>query len=95
MARVLYRMGLFTARNKWVVLGVWLVALVAAVLVFKLVGSNTSNNLRLPGTDSQKATDLLALKFPPQQNGTSPVVFYSKSGKVTVSKNKQAIVASY
>lgn len=95
MARVLYRMGLFTARNKWVVLGVWLVALVSAVLVFKLVGSNTSNNLRLPGTDSQKATDLLALKFPPQQNGTSPVVFYSKSGKVTVSKNKQAIVASY
>jgi uncharacterized membrane protein YdfJ with MMPL/SSD domain len=88
-------MGMFTARNKWVVFGVWIVALVVAVAVFKFVGANTSNDLRLPGTDSQKATDLLALKVPPQQNGTSPVVFYSKTAKVTGGKNKQAIVASY
>jgi uncharacterized membrane protein YdfJ with MMPL/SSD domain len=95
VARFLYRMGMFTARNKWFVLGIWVVALVTAVLVFKLVGSNTSNNLRLPGTDSQKATDLLALKFSPQQNGSSPVVFSTESGKVTAKKNKDAIVASY
>jgi len=95
VARFLYRLGLFTARNKYVVLGVWLLAIVGAVLVFKLVGSNTSNDLRLPGTDSQKATDLLARKFPPQQNGTSPVLFHVTSGTVTSSKNKAAIQESY
>jgi uncharacterized membrane protein YdfJ with MMPL/SSD domain len=95
VARFLYRMGMFTARKKWVVLGAWIVALVASVLVFKVVGSNTSNNLRLPGTGSQKATDLLTRKFPPQQNGSSPVVFYSKTSKVTTGKNKQAIVSAY
>jgi putative drug exporter of the RND superfamily len=63
--------------------------------VFKLVGDNTSNDLRLPGTDGQKATDLLTKKFPPQQNGSSPVVFYAKSSKVTSKQNKQAIVTSY
>jgi uncharacterized membrane protein YdfJ with MMPL/SSD domain len=95
VARFLYRLGLFIARNRWVVLGVWVLALVAAVAVFKLVGSNTSNDLRLPGTDSQKATDLLALKFPPQQNGSSPVLFHATTGKVTTDANKKAIKESY
>ena len=76
-------------------LGIWIVAFVSSILVLKLVGSNTNNNLRLPGTDSQRATDLLTRKFPPQQNGSSPVVFYSKTSKVTDKKNKQAIVTSY
>ena len=95
MARFLYRMGLFTARKKWVVLAVWALALVGAIFVLKVVGSSTSNNLRLPGTDSQRATDLLTRKFPPQQNGSSPVVFYSKTSKITTGTNKQAIVTSY
>jgi uncharacterized membrane protein YdfJ with MMPL/SSD domain len=95
VARFLYRLGLAIARHKWVVLSLWLVAVVGGVLVFKLVGDNTSNDLRLPGTDSQKATDLLTKKFPPQQNGSSPVVFYAKSSKVTSKQNKQAIVTSY
>src|SRR5215204_4444098 len=88
-------MGVFTARNKWVVLTAWALAFVCAILVFKVVGSNTSNNLRLPGTGSQKATDLLTRKFPPQQNGSSPVLFYSKTSKVTTGKNKKAIVSAY
>ena len=41
---------------------------VAAILVLKLVGTTTNNNLRLPGTNSQRATDLLTRKFPPQPN---------------------------
>ena len=95
MAKFLYRLGMFSARHKWVVLGIWIVAFVSSILVLKLVGSNTNNNLRLPGTDSQRATDLLTRKFPPQQNGSSPVVFYSKTSKITDKKNKQAIVTSY
>ena len=95
LARFLYRLGAFIARKKWVFLVVWLLAFVGAIGVLRLVGSNTSNNVRLPGTNSQKATDLLAAKFPPQQNGANPVLFYSKSGKVTAKKNKQAIQTSY
>ncbi len=59
----------------------------------KTVGANTSNNLELPGTDSQDATDLLAKRFPPQQNGKNPIVFHSPedNGKVTDAENKQAI----
>ena len=44
------------------------------------LGQNTSDNLTLPGTDSQKATDLLDKKFPEQANGTVPVVFVAPHG---------------
>src|SRR5947208_8086771 len=95
MAQVLHRLGMFTARRKWVVLGAWVVALVLLVGASHKFGSNTSNNLRLPGTDSQAATDLLAARFPPQQNGSNPLVFHTRGGKVTDAKQKQAIEAAY
>jgi uncharacterized membrane protein YdfJ with MMPL/SSD domain len=94
MTRFLYWLGMFAARRKWVVIGAWAVAAVALVICFRAFGSNTSDNLELPGTDSQAATDLLAERFPPQQNGSSPIVFQVESGQVTDSQNKSAIEKS-
>jgi uncharacterized membrane protein YdfJ with MMPL/SSD domain len=95
MARALYRLGMFTARRKWVVLGVWILFVAVVIAASKSFGSNTSNNLDLPGTDSQAASDLLETRFPPQQNGSNPLVFHVRSGKVTDASAKQAIEASY
>ena len=95
MARGLHRLGLFAARRKWVVLATWLLLVALLVIASRTLGSNTSNNLRLPGTDSQAATDLLAARFPPQQNGSNPLVFRTDTGKVTDAGAKQAIEASY
>ena len=71
-------MGNFAAHHKWVVLGAWLIAIVITSGLVKELGANTSNNLELPGTDSQAATDLLAEQFPPQQNGANPIVFHAR-----------------
>jgi uncharacterized membrane protein YdfJ with MMPL/SSD domain len=95
MASFLYRLGMLTACRKWASLVVWLAVAVFLVLLVHSFGSNTSNNLNLPGTDSQAATDLLAKRFPPQQNGSNPIVFHAATGMVTDSKNKQAIEDSY
>ena len=95
MARFLYGLGRFAAHRKWVVLGTWVLAAVAVVVLVRTFGSNTNDNLSLPGTDSQAATDLLADHFPPQQNGSSPIAFHVDKGQVTDSKNKQAIEASH
>ena len=94
MATRLHRFGLLAGRHRWLVIGVWLlvVALVAAAIA--AFGSDTSNNLRLPGTDSQAATDLLAERFPPQQNGSNPIVFRANQGKVTHAANERAIKRS-
>jgi uncharacterized membrane protein YdfJ with MMPL/SSD domain len=95
VARALHRLGELAARRKWVVLGCWVVLLAVLIAVSRTAGSNTSNNLNLPGTDSQAASDLLAARFPPQQNGSNPLVFHTRTGKVTDATAKQAIQASY
>ena len=95
MAEFLHRVGTFTARRKWLVLGAWVVLTIVLIFLFRTLGATTSNNLALPGTDSQAATDLLAQRFPPQQNGSNPLIFHTRTGKVTDASNKQAIEASY
>jgi len=89
--RLLHRLGLFAAHKKWLVLVGWLLVVGA---LFKSVGANTSNNLELPGTDSQEATDVLASRFPPQQNGQNPIVFRATNGKVTDTENQHGRIAS-
>ena len=83
------------AHQKWVFILLWVVAAVLFLGLYHAAGSNTSNNLNLPGTDSQAATDLLEDQFPPQQNGKNPIVFRATTGKVTDADNKQAIEQSY
>lgn len=91
MSRLLNRLGNTAAHKRWLVIGAWVIAIVLATTAVKTLGANTSNNLELPGTDSQAASDLLAARFPPQQNGANPIVFKTASGKVADEANKKAI----
>jgi uncharacterized membrane protein YdfJ with MMPL/SSD domain len=95
MAKFLYRLGRFCAAHALLVVLAWIV--VAAVLVGlkSQLGSLTSNDQSLPGTQSQQASDLLARYFPPQQNGSSPIVFHVSKGKITDKANKDAVESSY
>ena len=95
MARALYRLGHFCAAHALYVLIGWIVVAVGVSLVVRTVGSLTSNNLNLPGSQSQQATDLLAANFPPQQNGSNPIVFHVVKGNITTGANKNAVEASY
>jgi RND superfamily putative drug exporter len=78
-------------RRRLVVVLVWLIAAVALVAVSHRLGDNTNDNLSLPGTDSQQATDVLAHSFPAQANGTSPIVLHARSGKLTDSQYSSAV----
>ena len=95
MGRALYRVGHFCAAHPLRVLLAWVVLAAGVVAAMSAVGSLTSNDLTLPGTQSQQASDLLATKFPPQQNGSSPIVFHAVKGKITDKDNKNAVEASY
>ncbi|MEI6725276.1 MAG: MMPL family transporter, partial [Actinomycetes bacterium] len=66
-------------------------SVVACVLAF---GMRTNNDIRLPGTGAQHASDLLRREFPPQQNGLSPIVFRTQSGRLTDPAQKRAVEAS-
>ena len=94
MTRVLYQLSQLCVRRKFVVVGVWLVAAVALVVVSHGLGDNTNDNLSLPGTNSQHATDTLTRSFPAQANGTSPIVLHASNGKLTDAKYAAAVNAA-
>ncbi len=92
MTRVLYGLGGLCVRRRWAVLAVWLVVFAGLAIAARSVGPDVNDNLTLPGSDSQQATDLLSERFPAQANGTNPVVLEAPKGaKLTDSKFKQPI----
>jgi RND superfamily putative drug exporter len=91
MTGVLYRIAQFCVRRRFVVAIVWVVAAVVLVGVSHRLGDNTNDNLSLPQTDSQRATELLAKSFPVQSNGTSPIILHAPSGSLTDSKYAGAV----
>jgi RND superfamily putative drug exporter len=94
MTGVLYRLAHFSVRHRLAVLVVWLLAVIALVVVSHRLGENTNDNLSLPGTDSQRATDALSSSFPDQANGSSPIVLHTSTGKLTDAKNAEAVEKS-
>src|ERR1700754_3200398 len=91
MARVLDGGAQFCVRRRFAVLAVWLVATIALVAVSQRMGDRTNDNLTLPGTDSQRATDAMNKSFPNQANGSSPIVLHVSNGKLTDSKYSGAV----
>ncbi|MGH3306347.1 MAG: MMPL family transporter, partial [Nocardioides sp.] len=91
MGKALHHLGKFCARWPWAALGIWAALAAAVVGLVVAYGPETSNDLELPGTESQQVQDLLTDRFPPQQNGVNPIVFHVEDGKLTAADNKQAV----
>jgi RND superfamily putative drug exporter len=94
MASFLYRLGRFTFRRRWLVTGLWLAILAAALTGAATLSSPTSGALRMPGTPSQEAIDLLQERFPQAAAGgaTARVVFAAPAGqRLTAAPAKAAV----
>ena len=94
MAKLLQRLGRFSARHALIVIGIWALVAVGVATALSTFGAQTNNDLTLPGTGSQQVKDLLTNRFPPQQNGVNQIVFDVQQGKLTDKANKQAVTAS-
>src|SRR3954465_3747756 len=64
------------------VIGLWVAAFVVFGVLWAIAAGDYVNNFRLPGTESQRAYDLLKDKFPQQAGDTASVVFAVKDGAV-------------
>src|SRR3954447_5139047 len=90
MSALLHRLGGFAARRApWVLLA-WVVIAVALVVIANSAGRPENDNVTLPGTGSQSATDLLDKYLPEQANGSVPIVLESDSS-LAQGQNKQAV----
>ncbi len=69
------------AHRRWVVIG-WVAIAIGSSLVAGAVGRNYSTNFQLKGTESQRAQNLLASKFPSQGGDQDTIVWHTSSGTV-------------
>ncbi|MDY7103994.1 MAG: MMPL family transporter [Actinomycetota bacterium] len=82
MAPLLYRLGRFSFRRRGLVSLAWLVALVAMIAGAATLSGPTSDAFSIPGTQSQKALDLLEERMPAAGvgNASARVVFVAPDG---------------
>ncbi|MFI6702868.1 MMPL family transporter [Streptomyces sp. NPDC050509] len=94
MATFLYRLGRLSFRRRRIVVMLW-VAVLAAIGIGAMSAPGTSSgSLSVPGTQSQRAIDLLQKEFPQASadGATARVVFEAPSGqKLTSGVNKAEV----
>jgi putative drug exporter of the RND superfamily len=74
------RLGRACCRHRWRVVALWLLALAVVGALSATNGGKLNNNLDLPGTESQRAFDLLQEKFPELAGDTATVAFRAEAG---------------
>jgi RND superfamily putative drug exporter len=73
------------------VIGLWVAAFIVMAGLWATAAGDYVNNFNLPGTESQRAYDLLKDKFPAQAGDTATVVFKVDDGGVLDAGNKPQI----
>ncbi|MFF1299127.1 MULTISPECIES: MMPL family transporter [unclassified Streptomyces] len=94
MATFLCRIGRWAFRRRRLVGGLWLGVLVLAVVGAAVAPAGEEEDLSMPGTESQKAFDLLDERFPQSnsQGAEARLVFQAPDGqRVTAREHKAAI----
>ncbi|MBX3098959.1 MAG: MMPL family transporter [Salinibacterium sp.] len=90
MATLLYRLGRFSYRRSWRVIGVWLLLLVATLGGGIALGGQSQESFAIPGTESQAALDRLEAVFPSVAGASATAVVVAPSG-ASVDDEKAAI----
>ncbi|MGV9313390.1 MMPL family transporter [Streptomyces sp. NPDC003691] len=94
MATFLYKLGRFAFRRRKLVALIWVALLVLAGVAASSAAKPTDPGFALPGTESQKAFDLLEERIPggSADGATARIVFKAPAGqKMTDAKNKTEV----
>lgn len=76
------RLAAFSHDRRRLVAAAWIVVIAIAGALASGAGSGYVNNFTLPGTESQRALDLLRDRFPQQAGDTSQIVFHVQRGSL-------------
>jgi putative drug exporter of the RND superfamily len=88
------RLARLCNRHRWRTFGVWLLALILIQVVAASVGVKEISTFRLPGTESQRAYDLLAEHFPAAKGDTDQIVYKARTGSLEDTANRKRIESS-
>lgn len=81
----------FAHKRRWVVVAIWLFAMVGIGGAAKSAGTDFSSSFQLPDTESSRVQEILSKEFPAQRGDSSQIVLETQ-GNLTSPEN-QAIVA--
>ena len=80
------------ATHPWRVIGAWVGILVVLVVLTISFAGSLRDEFEIPGSDTQKATDLIEAEFAEEQGGVLNVVFAAPPGqRLDTPERKQAI----
>ncbi|MFI7045806.1 MMPL family transporter [Streptosporangium sandarakinum] len=93
MSGLLGRLGSWCARHGKAVLALWVAVAVLLTAGSLLFPGPVNNNVAIPGTDAQRAHDLMREGFGPgyDTGGTVQMVLYSPDGPLTAQSRKNAV----
>jgi RND superfamily putative drug exporter len=80
LATLLYRLGRFSYRRSWIVIGVWLALVVGVLGGSVALGGHTQESFAIPGTESQNALDRLGAVFPAVAGASAQAVVVAPKG---------------
>ncbi len=94
MSSFLFRLGQRCARHPFRVFGIWLLVAIAVLGLNQQLGGSTKNNFTVPGTEAQRADDVLSSRFSELSGASGQIVFHVDTGSLTDPDNAAAIAAA-
>jgi RND superfamily putative drug exporter len=91
MSQFLFRLGRRTAAHPFRTIGVWVLIAVAVFAWQGAAGGDPVNDYRVPGVESQQASDTLADQFPEFAGASGRVVFHVDEGRIDDAANRAAV----
>jgi RND superfamily putative drug exporter len=91
-ASALSRLGGWAYRRRRLVVAAWVVVLVAMGVGAAALHAPTDDQFDVPGTEAQKALDLLDARFPGAGGATARIVFAAPAGQTLDDPRYQAVV---
>ncbi|TML95364.1 MAG: hypothetical protein E6G10_28435, partial [Actinobacteria bacterium] len=85
------RLASFSHDRRRFVVAAWIAAIAAAIALAAGAGGSFVNSFTLPGTESQRALDLLKSRFPQQSGDSSQIVFAVREGRLTDAQRRAAV----
>ena len=80
------------ATHPWRVVGAWVGIIVALFFLVATVGGTLKDEFEIPGSDTQKATDLIESEFAAEQGGVLNLVFAAPEGETLETPERQAAI---
>jgi RND superfamily putative drug exporter len=80
------------ATHPWRVIGAWVAIIAALIVLVGAVGGDLRDEFEIPGSDTQKATDLIESEFAEEQGGVLNIVFAAPEGQRLDTPEREAAI---